>query len=576
MADSDWQPISQAPAPTTAPTTNAPASGSSESDWQPIATQAPSNIASTPSKPAIGDISGGLAKAFGSAVQTVKSAAAGGIQQFQAGVAQARNPGASPANLPEGILKIGAGALNTVGAIAAPVITPIAKPIVDAASNAISNIPAVQKFAQTPAGNVASRVTEDVGNADTIAGGIAGIAGGADVAPSPEDALSGVKNAAQAANDKVANVISPFKSLSDLKTEATANINKALSNTGKASATGLLNKDSNRLSGIETLYKLTNNQPVTRPDGTTFQFDPTHITNPQDFLSAFVQAKNQIWNKVQAGLQRGSSIKPDYSGVEKTLQDVVDNSASNALKAHAASRLQEIQTLKTQGVDGAQRYLQEELNPRIGSAISGASDAPALKLDAKVANAVNDALDNGLAHVSDASVRPLKDMYASLKSIEPDLVRMVQKSVRAPGGGIPQYINDFANINLLEAAFAHNPAFYLAKAGGMKVLSKVLGTQRDPLDHLSKAFQAVQGYMRNAKPPQESPTLALPPGVRGSPSTVSSGYKIGLPQKAQSTLDALERSNPNIKQPVNNLPQFGKLQLRSPGRNPIRLPTRNK
>lgn len=527
--------VGQAPWETTSPSTAAPTSfpvGSAP--WETNSAPSTTLPAARPVKDTphpIRDILLPAASAVGSAFQ-------GGVQQAKQGFDQARTA-TNPIDLLEGGLSTAAGVATAAASPLAPVTKPL-EPIIGAAADKISDLPAVQKFAQSDAGAATSRIVQNVANADTVMGAVAG----ARTAPA---------EAAASLPGKVAEQLpSPYKTTSDLKASATADINKALSNTGKASATGLLNKDSNRLSGLETLYTMTKDQPVTRSDGSQFSFDPTHIENPTDVVSAFVQAKNQIWQRVQAGLDKGSSVAPDYSAVERQLQDVVRNSASKSLVAHAQSRLAELQTLKTQGVAGAQRYLQEELNPRIGAAITGASDAPALRLDAQLATDVNNALDNGLSKVQDAAIRPLKDMYSSLKSIEPDLVKMVQQTLRAKGKGLPQYINDFGNINLLEAAFAHNPAFFLAKAGGMKILAKVLATQRDPIDHLSNAFKSIQSYLGNAKPPAEAPTLALPPGIRGAPSRAGSGYKLSLPQRAQSTVDAAERANTGIKLPASD------------------------
>src|SRR5262249_33061867 len=105
-----------------------------------------------------------------------------------------------------------------------------------------------------------------------------------------------------------------------------------------------------------------------------------------------------------------------------------------------------------------------------------------------------------------------------------------------PKNTVPAFINDFGNINLLEAVFAHNPGLYLAKGASMKVLGKVLGKERDPLAHLSKSFQSISGYMGNAKPPTPAPTLALPPGRPGAPSFVNNQRAIPLPAGGNTTL----------------------------------------
>jgi hypothetical protein len=478
----------------------------------------------------------------------VAASAKSSINQAKQGYNKAVNA-KNPLDLLEGSAALGAGTLNAISSPLAPVFKPIGD-AVNFFGNKISNIPAVQRFANTPLGGAVARGAEDVSNLSTIAGTAAGIQAGPEINTALGkigNKLTNVDSAVDVRLGGSAATDAAGSAASKAKTTAIELTNKALSNTGKTTAAKLLGKDQNRLSGLETLYDVTKDQPVTRPDGTTFNFKPTQIEHPTDIVSAFVQAKKQLWQKIQGGLDKGSSLTPDYSPVRATLQDVIDNSASRALKAHAQARLNELDTLDSQGVQGAQRYLQEELNPRIGAAIQGATDAPALKLDAQIANGVNEALDTSLSKVSDGAIRPFKDQYAALKSIEADLVRMVQKVERAPGKGIPQYINDFGNLDLLDAFLTHNPALFVARGLGKKVLAKVLGDQRDPLQNLSKAFQAIEAYKGSPTPLTETPMLALPPGSRGAGSQVGSGAPINLPAQpdtnTRTTFGALPARN---------------------------------
>lgn len=70
--------------------------------------------------------------------------------------------------------KFGAGLTETVFSPITAAVEPLTKPTigkgVDYLSNKISNSPSVQKFADSRAGEVTSRVAEDVGNLNTIAG----------------------------------------------------------------------------------------------------------------------------------------------------------------------------------------------------------------------------------------------------------------------------------------------------------------------------------------------------------------------------------------------------------------------
>ena len=463
----------------------------------------------------------------------VASAFQSGVSQATQGYQQAKSA-TNPLQLLEGSASSAAGGLSA----AFSPVAPIGKTALDAtgvtpqinqATDAISNNPSVQQFASSPAGDVATRAMQDLQNVNTIAGSVAGFEPGVAAATHvATDAPSLIGQTGAKIDSSVTSLLGD-KPTPVLRAQATNDINKALSNTGKTTASGLLSKDSNRLAGMETLYAMTKDQPITRSDGTTFTFDPTHITDPHDLLSAFVQAKNALWSKVESGLQKGASIPLDYAPAVKTLQDVIQNSDSASLRAHATARLAELGTLAQKGPQAAQRYLQEELNPRIGAAVTGATDAPNVKLDATLAHNVNGVLDTGLSKVNDASIRPFKTMYANLKSIEPDLVRTVQKTVRLPGGGIPQYLNDFGNIDLLDAIFTHNPALFVARGAAKKFIANRLGIQRDSMDHLSKAFQSIGKYVGSPKPMTDAPVLALPPGTPGAGSSVGSGATINLP-----------------------------------------------
>lgn len=98
-----------------------------------------------------------------------------GAKTFMQGLTE--NPGGGPVANLEGALKAGAGAAQV---LTSPLV-PITKPIgdaVNAVSDKISDIPAVQKFANTDAGKTTERVAGDVANASAIAGTVAGIGEG--------------------------------------------------------------------------------------------------------------------------------------------------------------------------------------------------------------------------------------------------------------------------------------------------------------------------------------------------------------------------------------------------------------
>lgn len=111
----------------------------------------------------------------------VVDAAKSGIEQIKQGFKGATQTTGNPIKGAiegfENAGKIGAGIVNTVFSPIAPAMDATVGKGVNFAADKISNIPAVQKFADSKAGQITSRVAEDVGNLDTIAGAVAGSKG---------------------------------------------------------------------------------------------------------------------------------------------------------------------------------------------------------------------------------------------------------------------------------------------------------------------------------------------------------------------------------------------------------------
>lgn len=101
----------------------------------------------------------------------------GGIDQAKAGFSQAQNA-SNPLQLLEGGSKLAAGGINAAFSPLAPIFKPVEMGV-NYAADKISNSPSVQKFAMSPAGQTTSRITEDIGNVNTIAQGVIGLEGGA-------------------------------------------------------------------------------------------------------------------------------------------------------------------------------------------------------------------------------------------------------------------------------------------------------------------------------------------------------------------------------------------------------------
>jgi hypothetical protein len=105
---------------------------------------------------------GSISKAFKSSIEKAK-----------AGYTQAKEA-SNPLELIEGGIKLAAGAVSAPFAPLAPLTKPIEKGV-DFVADKVSDIPAVQEFAGSKAGEITSRVAEDVADLSTIAGTAGGI-----------------------------------------------------------------------------------------------------------------------------------------------------------------------------------------------------------------------------------------------------------------------------------------------------------------------------------------------------------------------------------------------------------------
>lgn len=106
----------------------------------------------------------------------VADAAKSGVSRIEQGFEQAQVGTPNPVNALESGIKVAEGAIQTATSPLAPLFSPLGK-IIGYVSDKISNIPGVQDFASSKAGEVTSRVAEDVAGLSTIAGTVAGFRG---------------------------------------------------------------------------------------------------------------------------------------------------------------------------------------------------------------------------------------------------------------------------------------------------------------------------------------------------------------------------------------------------------------
>lgn len=133
------------------------------------------------------------------AFSQIKNAFSQGINTIGQGLNEAKPiGGGGVSGLITGTGKILGGATEAITSPLAPVMNPTIGAATNYAANKISDIPAVQKFSETPAGQTTAKVAETVGNYANAAGLVAGgVKGGKTVAEVPGKIRSALESEPQ-------------------------------------------------------------------------------------------------------------------------------------------------------------------------------------------------------------------------------------------------------------------------------------------------------------------------------------------------------------------------------------------
>lgn len=173
----------------------------------------------------------------------ISSAFNAGVDKTKQGFSQQQEAYGS-FNVPkmiEGGLKTAAGVVDTAFSPLAPLFKPVGK-AVEVVSDKISDIPAVQRFATSNAGENTARVTEDIANANTIASVFAGGKGASKAGgkiidktiTTIDDATDAFSKAKTVVSDNVSTITERIKQpdVSEA-TKVSLNPKEALKNTGQ-------------------------------------------------------------------------------------------------------------------------------------------------------------------------------------------------------------------------------------------------------------------------------------------------------------------------------------------------------
>ncbi len=443
--------------------------------------------------------------------KNISSAFQGGVNQVKEGYNQAKNA-TNILQLLEGGTNLAAGAINTVLSPAAPVGAVINEVGVKPTSNLISDIPAVQKFAGSKAGEITNRAVTDVNNLNTVAGGVAG-------AMELPKTISSIKDNVSNAIDKIQNPPPKPPAVLD-ESKITDLYNRAIkpSVSGKGNAGAIEKANSQVVTGLKSIADNKANLVFNGADGETIT-GATPKTVDQ-LTQSIAQTKSSIFKQYDAlAKQAGEAgITVDGSNIGSELQPVIDSKSLAISNPAAVKYAQAMQERLTQGgaIDAqtAQDVIQhfnETLkafyqNPTYESATNAS-------IDALVANKFREALDNGISNSSGEQYGALKKQYGALSSMEKDVTRRaIVWGRQNPVGLTANIANVASGVELVRGLTSLNPVD-LASAATIKGIQMYMKYLNNPDAGVAKIFSSIE---------KSSPTATESTAPQATPKQVKS------------------------------------------------------
>lgn len=362
----------------------------------------------------------------GGYVQGVKDAAKAGIDKTKQGVADIGNA-KTPLQLIEGAAKQGAGIIDTASSPLAPIFSPLGK-LIGYVSDQLSNHPAVQKFAMSPAGDVTSRVAEDVGNLNTIAGAVASVAAAPKVANATADAAAaGGEGVAKTVT--VAGRASKGAGEAVYKSAITPNVKEASQLLNYEAKAPFLTRVKDTLTGLSTPGK-----PITRAD-TALQ---TGIAGRQkDIGVQATRAADKLWNDTIAPAVKGSKevvTKNElFAPISKRIAETVEPGRKQALTDAFAAIQDEYKNVSQFTLETAQKVKQglDQFTPeKVFRGKSVASEYRTLQND--MANAIR---QKTYAALKDVNIRKAYLDYGNLAELKKIGVKAITEATSKGGFG---------------------------------------------------------------------------------------------------------------------------------------------
>jgi len=283
--------------------------------------------------------------------------------------------------------------------------------------------------------------------------------------------------------------------------EVKESVTRALGLSGKTSAGKVVPQIENKISGLSVMKQMAPETKITGIDGIQKAFNPSKASY-FDSVQALASNKNTIYSKYsQLAKEAGEKATVNLTDIVDDLDAVLLQARTSDYKNAAQKILGDLYdnfgtrlpdgstTLKDADIMRLQTFLQD-LNNSAASTLAGKSDKAYGQIAVDTAGKIREILDITISSKTGGQYQGLRSQYASLKSIEDDLVRRFKQEASKLGGGLTDYIYLMNTPELITSVLTLNPTS-LVSSIGTSALAAIRKKLISPDRYLRRAFDLI-------------------------------------------------------------------------------------
>lgn len=399
-------------------------------------------------------------------------------------------------NLPEGVLQAGSGLATAITSPLAPIFAPIGK-LIEAGveKSGIGDVPAVQKFALSPAGEATARVAQDVQYGTNVASTLA--------------MARGVQQSIQRAMvPKPPKPIEEITISPEARGQVIDNYNKAIKPTvvGKKTPQLLEKYNENVIKSVRSIVENKEKLSYITPEGETVTGRLPQTVG--EMAQAIDQTKGIIFKQyndlAKSATGQGATVSTQPALTQ--LQKVINSEALQLTHPEAITYAQQLaERMATKLDDGS--YIAKQLNPDVvqdviknyNSSLESFYKNPTYEnaskaaIEAGIMYQMREALDNVITNATGAEYQAIKSQYAALKQIEADVskraVVLARQQSATNMSGLADYAAIFSGGDIVNGILSLNPAT-IAKGTIQLGLTKLFSYLKSPDRAIQNMFKA--------------------------------------------------------------------------------------